>query len=95
MTFNEWFTLNRFSKTQIARKLEVSRQTIAAWCKGTHGPRSFAQALRIKALSNGEVTLESWPDNYSEERQIALNFPPPETGQLPLFDPKDAAPTEA
>ena len=83
MTFGEWFKQSGLSKVQCARRLGVTRQTIGAWCKGQSAPH-YATALIVETFTGKLVPVDSWPANYSEERQLALNFPKAD-GQIDLF----------
>lgn len=74
MRFGEWFGESGHSKTALAQKWGVTRQTIRNWCQGLTAPRSFALAQKVERDTRGAVPVDSWPGNYSPERQAALQM---------------------
>lgn len=57
MTLEQWLKENRWSKSEFARQLKISPQTVYSWTKLGRTPNSHMQYL-IKEFTEGEVTYE-------------------------------------
>lgn len=70
MRLDEYLTAEGLSQTAMADRLGVSPSLVTAWlkhlegCGREEGARrpGFPMAQRIRALTDGAVTLDDWPD---------------------------------
>lgn len=54
MRLGEWLDKNERSAAWLARRLEVSRETVSAWLSGEYSP-SMARAQQIEEVTDGQV----------------------------------------
>lgn len=57
MQLIEWLEQNERSAAWLARRLEVSRETVSAWLSGEYSP-SAARAQQIEEITEGAVRVE-------------------------------------
>ena len=57
MELTEWLERNERSAAWLARRLEVSRETVSAWLAGEYSP-SAVRAQQIEEITEGAVKVE-------------------------------------
>ena len=57
MELTDWLERNERSAAWLARRLDVSRETVSAWLAGKYSP-SVARAQQIEEITEGAVKVE-------------------------------------